>query len=160
MRIGSIWVFAATLSLVSPATADDASRLATARELVRVTHSADNLRAMLPQLMNAVRPMLMQQGADQKTVDSLLQDGASRMAGQTDQLVDLIANIYAQEFSEEDLDNLLAFDKTPSGQHLIEKQGTLMRGMLVIGKQWGQAVAKQVIDDYARRKAGATTLTP
>ena len=151
-------VFAALLTITvayaaMPARADDdAGRLKVAREIVATTHSADKLRQMMPAFMQQMRPMLQQSGADGKEIDQFLAETSKRFASQTDGFVDLAAQVYAREFSQDDLDALLAFYKTSAGQHLLDKQVPITQGMVAVGQQWGQTVAKQVLDDFAKRK--------
>ena len=143
---------------VASARADDAGRLAVAREIVATTHSADKLRQLMPTFMQQIRPMLQQSGAGQKEIDEFLAETSKRFAAQTDGFVDLAAQVYAREFSQDDLDALLAFYKTPAGQHLLDKQVPIAQGMVAVGQQWGQTVAKQVLDDFAKRKAQSPKL--
>lgn len=89
---------------VTPASADEVSRLKNARDVVTVTHAADNFHALLPTLFQQLRPLLMRQGADEKTVDALLRSMQTKMDNNTDELVDFIAKVYAREFSDDDLD--------------------------------------------------------
>ncbi len=137
----------------TPARADEAGRLRTARTIIEVTHAADRVRQIMPVLMKQMRPMLLQSGGNAQEVDDFIAEGLKRMGAQTDGFADLAAQIYAREFSDEDLNALLAFYRTPAGQHLLEKQVVITQGMIAMGQQWGQTVAKQVLDDFAKRKA-------
>jgi hypothetical protein len=48
------------------------------------------------------------------------------------------AQLYARNLSEEDLRALVAFFQTPAGQHLSARQGALMSGGALIGRQLAQ----------------------
>lgn len=152
-------MFAVILGSLLPAAsgaarADDASRLKLAREIVVVTHTADNMRKIMPTVMGQVRTMLIQQHAgDKKMIDAVLNRSTQHIDEQIDGFVDLAAEVYAREFTEEDLQALLAFDHTPAGQHLIEKQPVIAQAMMVTGQKWGQLVAKQAIDEISKEKA-------
>lgn len=138
------------------ARADDASRLAVARELVTVTHTVDNTRKPMPLFMSQVREMLVKADPSHtKDIDVILQRSSQKMDDQLANFADLAAEVYAREFSEEDLQALLAFDKTPAGQHLIEKQPEISQAMVKVGQQWGQMLAQQVIADYQKEKAAS-----
>ena len=63
-----------------------------------------------------------------------------------------MAQIYASEFSAEDLANLLAFYKTPTGQNLLSKQSSITQTSFAVGKQLGQDLAKQVLEDMNKDK--------
>ena len=140
--------------LGSAARADDASRVKLARELVVVTHSVDNIRKLMPTLMTQVRTMLVQQNpTETKTIDTLLQRSTQRLDQQLDSFADLAAQVYAREFSEDDLQALLAFDRSPAGQHLIDKQPEITQAMMGVGQRWGQSVAQQVVEEFNKEKA-------
>ena len=107
----------------------------------------------MPVFSQQIRPMLLHSGGDAKEVDAFMAEIGKRFAAQTDGFVDLAAQVYAREFSQDDLDAMLAFYRTPAGQHLLDKQLVITQGMVAVGQQWGQALAKQVLDDFAKRKA-------
>ncbi len=136
------------------ARADDASRLALARDLVAVTHTVDNTRKMMPTFMGQMRDMLVKMDPTHtKDIEVILQRSSQKLDSQLASFADLAAEVYAREFSEEDLQAVLAFDKTPAGQHLIDKQPEISQAMVKVGQQWGQMVAQQVIADYQKDKA-------
>jgi len=153
------WTMMATVALVavlvgSPARADDASRLKLARELVVVTHTVDNMRKIVPTLMTQVRTMLVQQNpAETKTIDTLLQRSTQRLDQQLDSFAEFAAQVYAREFSEDDLGALLAFDRSPTGQHFIDKQPEINQAMIEVGQRVGQSIAEQVVEEFKKEKA-------
>jgi uncharacterized protein len=140
-------------SAVIAARADDQSRLALARDIVSETHATDNARRLMPTILNQMKPMLAKQGADPKIIDDLLSRLLTKIDGEVAKFVDLTAQIYAKEFSEEDLTNLLAFYKSPTGQNLIAKQPVIVQGMMTASMQWGQMLAREVLQEYQSDKA-------
>lgn len=145
------------LSVASPVVrADDASRLKVAHEVVVTAHMADNMRKLLPTMMQQMRPMLLQQGNnDAKAVDAFLARFSQRFDQSADRFSDLAAEIYAREFSEEDLGNLLTFYKSETGQRLLDKQTIVAQAMMIAGQRWGETEAKQIIDEFQKEKSGA-----
>ena len=138
------------------ARADDASRLGLAREIVIVTHTVDNTRKLMPTFMGQMRDMLVKMDPTHaKDVDVILQRSSQKLDDQLASFADLAAEVYAREFSEEDLQALLAFDRSPAGQHLIDKQPEITQAMVKVGQRWGQMIAQQVIADYQKEKAAA-----
>jgi hypothetical protein len=140
-------------SLAIAAHADDESRLALARDLVKETHANDNARLLMPAIANQMKPMLARQGLDQKLIDDFTSRLLAKLNGDLDKFGDLAAQVYAKEFSEQDLANLLAFYKTPTGQNLIAKQPIISQGMATAGIQWGQVLAREVLQDIQNDKA-------
>lgn len=157
MRLTRIALLALAVSgcSIAAAQADDASRLALARQVVVDSHATDTMRQVLPALLGQIKPMLARQGADQKTIDDLMGRFQAKIEPELGRFADLVAQIYAREFSEEDLGNLDAFYKSPTGQHLIAKQPAIVQGMNAVGTQWGQNIAREVLQDYQRDKLNA-----
>lgn len=140
----------------SPAVADDASRLKLAHAVVDTAHAGDNMRAVMPIMATQMRTMLTQQGnADTKEIDTYLKRFQQRFDEQIPQFTDLVAQVYAKEFSEEDLGKLLDFYRTPTGQHLLGKQQEIAKGMITVGQEWGKNVAQEVIAEMQKEKAAA-----
>ena len=71
-------------------------------------------------------------------------------------IIDLVAQIYARGFSEDDLSSLLAFYRSPAGQHRLAKQVLISRAMVVLGQDWGKSIGQQVIAEMAKDKAAKT----
>ena len=155
MLIRSIAALALLLAgSATSARADDPSRLKLARELVVVTHTVDNTRKLMPTFMGQMRDMLVKTDPTHtKDIDAILQRSSQRLDDQLASFADLAAEVYAREFSEEDLQAVLDFDKSPAGQHLIDKQPEITQAMVKVGQQWGQMIAQQVIADYQKEKA-------
>ncbi len=135
------------------ARADDQSRLQVARDVVKTAHMADTMRVLFPTLLNQMRPMLVQQGASNATVDELFKRFGQRLDREIDNFNDLSAQVYAREFSEDDLANLLKFYQSPTGQRLIGKQPVIAQAMAGVGADWGRNMAEQVIEEFRKERA-------
>lgn len=157
MRWIAATLLGAALAGAAPAArADEAHRLEVAREIVLTTHAVDNMRAAMPAMMAQMRDILVKSNpANAKDVDVIFERSAKRLDSQLESFADLAAKVYAREFSESDLDAMLAFDRTPAGQHVIEKQPEIGRAMMQVGQEWGQGIARDVIAEYQKEKAAA-----
>ena len=157
MRRIALAILATGLATAAPAArADDASRLAVARQVVEAAHAADNMRVVMPVMMNQMRTLLVQQApSDPKGVETYLQRFQAKFEAGVPDFVDLVAAVYAREFTESDLSDLLGFYRTPAGQHLLAKQPEIAKGMLLVGQQWGESIARGVLADMQREKQAA-----
>ena len=140
----------------SVARADDASRLAAARELVATARIADLMRNVMPTMIAQIRPVLLQRNPNEKFVDEFLKRFSANMDHDLDRFADLGAQVYAREFSEDDLKAIIAFYKTQAGQDLVAKQPIIARAMMAAGNQWGQDMAQKIIADFAEEKQDGT----
>lgn len=66
-------------------------------------------------------------------------------------LIDLIVPIYTKHLAEEDLDALIAFYKTPTGQRFIAKQPVITQESMEAGQRWGESLARRVLDSLDRK---------
>ncbi|WP_417886601.1 DUF2059 domain-containing protein [Zunongwangia sp.] len=48
-----------------------------------------------------------------------------------------LAKIYREEFTEEELDKILAFYDTPVGEKMVETTPKVMQKAMTVGQQWG-----------------------
>jgi len=136
-------ILAATLALGPSAAQTPApDSLAAARELVTTMRMTDQLKAVLPVVMQGMRPAIVQNRPDVEReydamLPTMLEIANQRMAG----YVDDMAAIYARNFTADELGQLTAFYKTPTGQKLLAKMPDLTRQSMVAGQQFGQALA-------------------
>ena len=155
------WMAATLVALsltgaASPAQADDASRLKLARQVVEVAHAGDNMRAIMPVMAQQMRTLMGQQGnASEAQIGNFVQRFQDRLGRDIPSFVDLVAKVYAREFSDEDLSGLLAFYRTTTGQHLLSKQQEIAKGMLVAGQEWGKTVAQEVLAEIQAENSKA-----
>jgi hypothetical protein len=133
---------------LSMAHADDASRLATARQVVEVSRATDNMRRLFPTIIAQIKPALEKQGATREQVDELLGRFSLKLESGLPDFVDLVAQAYAGKFTDEELSALLAFYKSPTGQMFIAKQPEMVQAVSDTGQEWGRRMALQVLQEY------------
>ncbi len=66
------------------------------------------------------------------------------LKAESDALNEQIFPLYAKYYSEEDLDNLIAFYKTPTGQKVIQTMPALLQESMQIGQRWGQQLIPEI----------------
>ena len=151
------------------ARADDASKRAKAEQLFTLLH----MDTMMDQLMTGVRRQVQQitesmPGADQATPDQKKQivDFQQRVMNVVDQKIGWKAlkpdfiNLYASTYTEEELDGILAFYKSPIGQRMIEKTPELTAKSTQITQQKMaelQPVLSQMVQDFMKQMAASTS---
>jgi hypothetical protein len=127
----SLWALPAQ----AQAPADDAR----IDRLLEVTRARQMLDAMLPQIEASQRQMLAQMtagreldAAQQQRVDSLLANSSSsvRKALSWDNLAPVYRDIYRQTFTGDDIDAIIAFYESPTGQRMLEKMPELMQNTM------------------------------
>ncbi len=134
------------------AKADDQSRMALARDVVKNAQVTENMRQTFPVMLNQIKPILAQQGANQETINDLTARLSTRLSSELPKFTDLVAQVYAREFTEEELANLNAFYQSPTGQKMISRQPIIVQFMQTVGQQWGQNIARDVLQDFLKDK--------
>jgi uncharacterized protein len=130
MAVG-LWVALSPSAQAQPATEK------TARELMELTNAgalgAQVMQAMLPQMAAAV-PQVPKSFWDEfaKEID-------------VNELVELVIPLYQKHFTEPELQELVRFYKTPTGQKVIRTLPLVTQESMLAGQQWGQQIAQRAV---------------
>jgi len=65
-----------------------------------------------------------------------------------EQVVNLVIPVYQKHFSEEDIREINDFYDTAAGQKMIRVLPQIMQESMVIGQQWGQQLARDILEKY------------
>ncbi len=147
------------------ARADEASKRAKAEQLFMLLH----MDTMMDQLMGGVKKQVQQitesmPGADQATPEQKKQitDFQQRVMDLVNQKIGWKAlepdfiNLYASTYTEEELDGIVAFYKSPVGQKMMEKTPELMTKSTQITQQRMselQPQLNQMVQDFMKSMA-------
>lgn len=163
--------FAAVLLLAVPgrlAHADDASRRAKVAELFEVMHLDQMMSQMMPMVMNQARAMMEQQMGtsltdDQKQKLAELQDRVSAVVQEQmswPKLEPEMIDVYAETYTEPEIDGILAFYRSPAGQAMLAKTPQLATRSMAITQSRMQVVMPQIqkiIADFVKENTPAAT---
>jgi hypothetical protein len=139
--------FAAVPAWAQPATvpAPSPENLAAARELIEVIKPADQFKAILPNLFQNFKVAIVQNRPDiEKQYDAMIPVFEQSAQKHLNELTDTIVAIYARNFTVDELHDITAFYRSPTGRKFIERQAAVSRESLAAGQQFGQAVANDV----------------
>jgi hypothetical protein len=122
----------------------DAGRLKLIRELLEQNRVADGMaRSMLAALPS--------QRQAHPEVPAEFWDAFMRKAQeQIPMLIDSLVPIYAKHYSQDDLEHLLTFYRTPTGQHLLAEQPAILGESMDLGRRWGMLIGAAVGDSMTR----------
>jgi hypothetical protein len=119
--------------------------VAAARELVDTMRLTDQFKAMLPNILQAVKPMIAQNRPDvTRDLDALTPVMLEGMTANVTALADEMAAVYAKNFSAAELRDLITFYKTPTGQKLLDRTPAITQQSLAVGQAWGQKIAGEL----------------
>jgi uncharacterized protein len=167
----TVLFLALALCLPLTAHADDASRHAKAQEMLTLLHMDRLMDQMMNNMMQQMSSMTKQLGGDsvkpeeqakiddfQKKVFQLIQSQMSWKALEPEYV-----DIYAKNFTDEQLDGILAFYKSPNGTALLEKLPMLTTQGSEIAKSRMATIQPQLmqmVQDFAKSAQSAPTTSP
>ena len=61
-------------------------------------------------------------------------------------LTELVVPIYSKYFTEEEINQIVKFYKTPIGKKMVEKLPLIMQDSYRVGAEWGQKIGEQVAE--------------
>jgi uncharacterized protein len=160
-------LLAVALFLPLTAHADEASRRAKAQEMLTLLHMDRLMDQMMNGMLEQMSTMTKQFGGnsikpeDQAKIDDfqkrVFQLIESQMGWKS--LEPEYVDIYAKNFTDEQLDVILAFYKSPTGVALVEKLPTLTtQGMQIAQNRMValQPQLKQMLEDFAKSAAASS----
>jgi uncharacterized protein len=167
IRYARVAVFAAVaLFAMSPlraqipsTTPPPAENLAAARQLVQVMKATDQFKVLLPSIFEALKQAIVQGRPDvAKDYDAIVPIVTAGAMKRLDAFADVLAGVYARNFSVDEIHDLIAFYQTPTGQKLIARQPIIAHESMVAGQQFGQELVadlRQQIDDELKKRGDA-----
>ena len=141
----------------APAQTPPADALVAARELIVTMKATDQFKALFPLLMQNLKPAIVQNRPaverDFDAVVPLMLEAANARIGE---MVDAMAQVYANTFSAAEIRDMTAFFKTSTGQKYVEKTTVLAQQSMMAGQAWGRSVATEIQDKIVNelRKRG------
>jgi hypothetical protein len=129
--------------------APDSARLALAARIMRAAKVTETMVA-------AITAGIPSQKAAMPNIPAEFWEAfESKARGSVDSLTHLMAPVYAETFSREELQGLLAFYESPLGQRMVAAQPQILARSMEIGRQWGARMGQELITEIlARKKAG------
>jgi hypothetical protein len=130
--------------------------VAAARELVSVSRAADHMKAMMPAIMQALKPAIVQGRAEVAREYDVLAPALMKIMGaRLGEFVDQVAIIYARMLTVGEMKELTAFYRGPLGQKLLDKMPAiaLQTGAAgqAFGKQIGGELKARMIEELKKK---------
>ncbi len=134
---------APTLKQASPAA------LAAAKEILKMKNANAMYVSAVPNVVEQTKNALLQTNLNyQKDLNEVAVIVAKNFAGREQEIGDGMAQIYANEFTERELQDLVTFYKSPLGQKLIASEPRAIQFSMSYMNQWAQNFAIRVNDAF------------
>jgi hypothetical protein len=149
---------------VSAARADEASKAAKVEEFFKVSHTEQTLTQGMAMMLNQAKSGLVQKMLDvtptpeqTKANDELQDKVAAILTGALSwgKLKPAYAKLYASAYTEEELDGIVAFYKSPAGQAMISNSPSIMtKANEIVQRQLASAMPeiRKLLKDFEAPK--------
>src|ERR1700716_2005556 len=119
--------------------------LAAAKEILTLKNASAMYAQAVPNLVDQTKNGLVQNNLNyQKDLGEVAIIVAKNLAGREKEIGDGMAQIYANEFSEQELKDLVTFYKSPLGQKLLASEPRAISFSMTYMNQWAQAFSETV----------------
>jgi hypothetical protein len=157
-RISLVLAVVVSLAAGRPAAAQTASpdTIAAAKELVEAMRATDQLKVVMPMLMQQLKPAIVQGRPEvERDYDALMPQMLAAIDARVDEFVAAMAAIYVRYFNADDLRQLAAFYRGPVGQKFLEVMPKIMQDSMTIGGKIGESIAldtrNRMIEELRKR---------
>jgi hypothetical protein len=114
--------------------------VAAAKELLTMKNAPAMYANAVPNLVEQTKNTLLQSNLNlQKDLNEVAVIVAKNLAGRESEILNGMAQIYTNEFTEQELKDLVTFYKTPLGQKLLTAEPRAIQFSMSYMNQWAQA---------------------
>jgi hypothetical protein len=119
--------------------------MAAAKEILTMKNASAMYANAVPGIVQQTKQALLQNNLNyQKDLDEVAVIVAQALAGREKEIGDGMAQVYANEFTEQELKDLVTFYKSPLGQKLLTNEPRAIQFSMAYMNQWAQGFAEQV----------------
>jgi len=123
--------------------------IAAAKEILALKHASAMYANAVPNIVQRTKDTLLQTNLNyQKDLDEVAVIVAKKLAGRENEIGDGMAQIYAAEFTEQELKDLVTFYKSPLGQKLLTNEPRAIQLSMNYMNQWAQHFAGIVNGEF------------
>ena len=123
--------------------------MAAAREILAMKNASAMYASAVPNIVQQTRDQLMQSNLNyQKDLNEVAVIVAQKLAGREKEVGEGMATVYANEFTEQELKDLVTFYKTPLGQKLLTTEPRAIQFSMSFMNQWAQQFGEVVNGEF------------
>jgi uncharacterized protein len=123
--------------------------IASAKEILVMKNAGAMYAAAVPNLVEQTKEQLTQSNLNyQKDLNEVSVIVAQKLAGRESEIGEGMAKIYAGEFTEQELKDLVVFYKSPLGQKLLTTEPKAIQASVSFMNQWAQQFAQIVNGEF------------
>ncbi|WP_029582250.1 DUF2059 domain-containing protein [Bradyrhizobium sp. URHD0069] len=125
------------------------SAISAAKEILAMKNASAMYANAVPNIVQQTKDQLMQSNLNyQKDLNEVAVVVAQKLAGREKEIGEGMAKVYANEFSEQELKDLVTFYKSPLGQKLLASEPRAIQFSMSYMNQWAQGFAESVNGEF------------
>ena len=122
-----------------------AAAMASAREILVLKNAGAMYASAVPNIVQRTKEALLQSNLNyQKDLNEVALTVAQSLAGREKELGELMARIYATDFTEQELKDLVTFYKSPLGAKLLVQEPRSIQSSINTMGGWAQSFGEEV----------------
>jgi hypothetical protein len=123
--------------------------IAAAKEILALKNASAMYGNAIPNLVQQTKDQLLQSNLNyQKDLNEVAVIVAQKLAGREKEIGDGMAKIYANEFTEQELKDLVTFYKSPLGAKLLASEPRAIQFSMSYMNQWAQNFAEVINGEF------------
>jgi hypothetical protein len=123
--------------------------VAAAKEILTIKNASAMYAGAVPGLVEKTKIALIQQNLNyQKDLNEVAGIVAQQLNGRQNEIGEGMAQVYASEFTEQELKDLVTFYKSPLGKKLIEAEPRAIGLSMAFMNSWAQNFAETVMGAF------------
>lgn len=134
----------------------DADVKAAAKEVMVAMKVVDQWKIILPTVLNALRPVIVQGRPEvERDYDAIQRQVVDVFEKDMNDLMDAMTIVYARHFTATELRDLAKFMNGPTGQKFVDKMPVVFQEGMLIGQKFGEQAAQnartKIIEELRKR---------
>jgi uncharacterized protein len=126
-----------------------AAAIAAAKEILSMKNASAMYANAVPGMVQKTKDVLLQSNLNyQKDLNEVAVIVAQKLAGSEKEIGEGMAKVYANEFTEQELKDLVTFYKSPLGQKLLSTEPKAIQQSMGYINQWAQSFAETVNGEF------------
>jgi hypothetical protein len=138
-------ITAASAQAPAPLKPASPAAIVAAKEILVLKNASAMYASAVPNIVQRTKDSVIQNNLNyQKDLNEVAVIVAQTMAGREKEISEQMAKIYASDFTEQELKDLVAFYKSPLGQKLLAQEPKSIAASMNYMNQWAAAFAEEV----------------
>ena len=137
-----------SVGLTGPAHSESVSaeRLSAAKEVLQATGAAQQFDTVMPLMLKQINQSIVTSNPKlAEPLDAMFNDIIKAFSGHKQELLDKIAELYAERFTVKEMSELTNFYRTEVGRKFVAAQPQLAAESMKLGQEWGRTVGAQIM---------------